>query len=538
MEGSEKLPVPRSIVLCLSGGGLRATFFHLGLVRALRELNLLQKVTDVVSVSGGSIFAAHLVQHWEEYVGNPSHFDTAQDNLLSLRQWDLRGNAIRRSLLWWPLYYLSLRFPKRLGRFQIGRSDLLRQEFDKFFKSQIFDELNKSAPGSPQLHLVSTNLQTGSLCAFTKTDYECVEDGQLNGYSAELTKVSFAVTASAAFPPVFPPILFDESMTGGKSGTFHISPHVLTDGGVYDNTGYASATVLEEDRKKKTGELSDLILVSDAGSPFQWLRDSKFMNPIALAFRAAEVIMNRVWEEVLRKIASDKRVDLISIEKTENEGAIHLSKTIQNAIDRIDPKNMLTPQIQAHIARIRTDMDRFSDLEVVVLVKHAEKKATRQLLQRLNIDPEATPAVMKVNEFPILLPSSLEVLDRVLKRSRRVRWWNTFTNFSDWRTYIIDLFLFASLSTVLWSIFLVIGGAYLEFIAPFRGAVVASEAVSPVQAAPSIRPLPPLQTGAAPEIQIPAVNPAQVSRCLGTIDRDKLSFDQVTSAARQCLQSR
>ncbi len=218
MEGTAKLSSPQSIVLCLSGGGLRATFFHLGVIRVLKRLNLLDKVTDIVSVSGGSIIAAHLVQHWEQYVGAANLFDEAQFGLLSLRRWDLRGRAIRRSLFWWPLYSLSLRFPKYLWRFRIGRTELLRREYDRFFKSQSLYSLDKSCQRSPEVHIVSTNLKTGGLCSFTKNKYHVFEEAHLQQYHAELTKVSLAVVASSAFPPVFPPILFDESMTSENPG--------------------------------------------------------------------------------------------------------------------------------------------------------------------------------------------------------------------------------------------------------------------------------------------------------------------------------
>ena len=50
--------------LALSGGGLRATLFHLGVVRFLRDAGLLGEVTHIVSVSGGSILGAHLALNW------------------------------------------------------------------------------------------------------------------------------------------------------------------------------------------------------------------------------------------------------------------------------------------------------------------------------------------------------------------------------------------------------------------------------------------------------------------------------------------
>src|SRR5215510_1901405 len=57
------------IALCLSGGGFRAALFHLGAVRRLYELGILQQVKTIASVSGGSLLAAHLARHWEQLAG-------------------------------------------------------------------------------------------------------------------------------------------------------------------------------------------------------------------------------------------------------------------------------------------------------------------------------------------------------------------------------------------------------------------------------------------------------------------------------------
>ena len=50
------------IGLCLSGGGFRATLFHLGALRRMNELGILSRpdLRTVASVSGGSIAAAGL----------------------------------------------------------------------------------------------------------------------------------------------------------------------------------------------------------------------------------------------------------------------------------------------------------------------------------------------------------------------------------------------------------------------------------------------------------------------------------------------
>src|SRR3954469_20038050 len=52
--------VRRGLALALSGGGFRATLFHLGAMRRLNELGVLTAVDTITSVSGGSIMAACL----------------------------------------------------------------------------------------------------------------------------------------------------------------------------------------------------------------------------------------------------------------------------------------------------------------------------------------------------------------------------------------------------------------------------------------------------------------------------------------------
>src|SRR5437870_13405946 len=44
----------------LSGGGFRATLFHIGAIRRLNEFGILPKLTTVSSVSGGSILNGFL----------------------------------------------------------------------------------------------------------------------------------------------------------------------------------------------------------------------------------------------------------------------------------------------------------------------------------------------------------------------------------------------------------------------------------------------------------------------------------------------
>jgi NTE family protein len=81
--------------LCLSGGGYRATLFHLGALRRLNELGVLSRVDTITSVSGGSLAAAQVATHvarlgawpepgqrleqWDEGVAEPLRAFTSLD---------------------------------------------------------------------------------------------------------------------------------------------------------------------------------------------------------------------------------------------------------------------------------------------------------------------------------------------------------------------------------------------------------------------------------------------------------------------------
>ena len=76
------------IGLALSGGGFRASLYHLGLVRFLRDAGILNQVSHITSVSGGSVLAAHLVLNWDRYNGSPSEFDTVASEFLAFVRLD------------------------------------------------------------------------------------------------------------------------------------------------------------------------------------------------------------------------------------------------------------------------------------------------------------------------------------------------------------------------------------------------------------------------------------------------------------------
>lgn len=115
--------------LALSGGGFRASLYHLGLVRFLRDAGILPRVTHISAVSGGSVIAAHLVLNWDRYNGSPNEFEAAASELLSFVRLDVRNRITRR----FPLS-LPLRWQRRLlglSNRKLTRTGLLEYHYEK-----------------------------------------------------------------------------------------------------------------------------------------------------------------------------------------------------------------------------------------------------------------------------------------------------------------------------------------------------------------------------------------------------------------------
>ena len=231
------------IGLALSGGGFRATLYHLGLTRFLRDAGILSQVTQITSVSGGSIFAAHLVLNWDRYNGSPREFDAAASELLSVVRLDLRNRITRR----FPLT-IPFRWPLRLlgvSNRKLTRTGLLEYLYEKYLYG---DTSLFQLPEKPQLHILATNLSEGSLCSFNRDGLLTVRREPGNTFRIDhtpvgLATVPMAVAASSAFPAFFPPLELTGTDVGASVGEF--GRRAYTDGGVFDNLGIRMFRCLE-----------------------------------------------------------------------------------------------------------------------------------------------------------------------------------------------------------------------------------------------------------------------------------------------------
>ncbi|MEZ6057853.1 MAG: hypothetical protein R3C01_14230 [Planctomycetaceae bacterium] len=116
---------PEECVLSLSGGGFRATIYHLGVLAYLVRFNYLRPVdskannlsegkpsfivTQVYGISGGAILAAHMGRHWNDYCkwDRPSSQDSKDyffgrgRQIVQFCSTDIRTRIVWRMILRW-----------------------------------------------------------------------------------------------------------------------------------------------------------------------------------------------------------------------------------------------------------------------------------------------------------------------------------------------------------------------------------------------------------------------------------------------------
>lgn len=419
--------------LALSGGGFRATLFHLGVVRFLRDARALKNVTDIASVSGGSILAAHLVLNWERYNGDDASFEDAASEIVKFVRFDLRNHIVRRLPMQFPLRILA----KAL--FLEGRTLTPNAILERYYRDYLYgDRCLYELPDKPMLHMLATNVSTGALSAFNRNGLfiqQRSSDGvrPIKRIPGQMASIPRVVGASSAFPGFFPPVQMTAADLGVPEGQF--PTEFFTDGGVYDNLGVRAFSWL----KQQDGNF-DHILVSDAGKPFQIISGAS-LGFIGQSVRATDILWDRVWQLEHENFG-------------DQEGFLFLS--ITESVDLSADPTALQPVVQAELQAIRTDLDRFSAMEINALVQHGYEVARKVCRQKPVLGsvklPDSPPWVplpavdSKVQESSEGLsrePSVATKLSRQLRKSSRRRVWSTFVDWRDWPSYAYVAIAFA-----------------------------------------------------------------------------------------------
>ena len=230
----------RRIGLALSGGGVRAAAFHLGVLSKLHEMGILQKVDIISSVSGGSLIAA------KYGLDGLEDFSTFEKEMKSLLHKSIEFKTLRSMRFW-----IAVLIPF------YTRTDALARAFDKlYFSKRTLSDL----PTNPELIINATNVNTGKNWKFKRDemgDYITARTKKVDDF-----KISRAVTASCAAPPLIYPLRLSVKRYYDKT-SYNAKIISLADGGLYDNQGTHSLLPTGNAKNRCTH-----IICSDAAFPF------------------------------------------------------------------------------------------------------------------------------------------------------------------------------------------------------------------------------------------------------------------------------
>ncbi|UFS70688.1 patatin-like phospholipase family protein [Geomonas sp. RF6] len=399
--------------LALSGGGFRASLFHIGVLARLAELDVLRRVEVMSCVSGGSIIGAsyylelqHLLERKEDSAITREDYieivKRLEKEFLAGVQTNIRTRVaanlwINFRMLASPHYSRTLRvgelYEKKIySRVPDGKGDKERYLGDMMVapkgerrgfspKEQNWRRVNKV----PILILNATTLNTGHNWQFTATwmgkppagiDSEIDSNYRLRRMyyrdaPPEMKKIRLgeAVAASSCVPGLFEPISLP-----------HLYPEKvvrLVDGGVHDNQG--AAGLLEQG--------CSVLLVSDASGQMG-ADDHPGTGFLAVPLRANSILQSRVRSAQYDDLDARKRSSLL-------KGLlfIHLKKELdvvpvewigcEDHLETEKPAAVtsygVNKKCQQALANIRTDLDSFSDTEAYCLMLSGYRMTERYL---------------------------------------------------------------------------------------------------------------------------------------------------------------
>lgn len=350
----------KGLALCLSGGGFRASLFHLGALRYLHDAGVLPQVTTIASVSGGSILAGYLAG--QMIAGGMTE--------LRFADWESDVSAgfrkvAGRDLRTWPMIAHAL-WNWAAPRFRAAH--LTRRLEQRLTPARL-----QQLPAHPRFVFCASDLVFGVNWTFRRNvsgDYQA-------GYTTATRTwpLARAVAASACFPPVFGPMPVGLASTAFRRGSYRGADRArltakltLSDGGVYDNLA------LEPVWKSHAH-----VLVSDCGAPFRHEPSRWFVSRL---LRCAGVAMNQA--AAMRKRAffadiAENRADRPPLYRGGYWGIGGVVATYKHADDNIVGYSQDVVDV---LERVRTDLDRFTDAEMRVLENHGYLVAAAVMRRR------------------------------------------------------------------------------------------------------------------------------------------------------------
>jgi predicted acylesterase/phospholipase RssA len=422
------------IGLALSGGGFRASLYHIGTLAKLAELDVLRQIEVLSCVSGGSIIGAHYYlkvrklleakqdmrvldeendpQKDDQFISRADYIKIVEEIIEEFLE-GVQRNVRMRLAAEFKTNLKMLFFSNYSRTMRAG--ELYEEEiFSKIHdgeggKPRFMNELNiypkddienfnpklnnwRRAAKVPMLVLNAATLNTGHNWQFTTTwmgeppssiDTEVDTNDRLRRmYYKEAPedhrkiRLGHAVSASAAVPGLFEPLAFEDLYPDRTVR--------LVDGGVCDNQGINS--LLEQD--------CTVILVSDGSG--QMISENRPSNGlIGVPLRSNSILQSRIRDVQYHDLERRKRSSLLR-----GLMFIHLKEDLASDpidwVDCPDPGNQtprrfladygIAKDIQQCLAAMRTDLDSFSDIEAYALMTSAYRMTENAFKNKKCID--------------------------------------------------------------------------------------------------------------------------------------------------------
>jgi predicted acylesterase/phospholipase RssA len=415
--------------LALSGGGFRASLYHIGVLAQLAELDLLRKVEVLSCVSGGSILGAHYylkVRHLlqtkaDEEITREDYIqlvDEMIDEFVAGVQKNIRTrvavNPLKNFRIFWSndysrttraaeLYeeHLYSRVndghdegPRWLNDLTIApRTNLNGEAFNDTSFSPKYQNWRRDAK-VPIMVLNAATLNTGHTWQFTATwmgEAPSGIDSEIDGNDRlrrmyypdapenhQKVRLGQAVGASAAVPGVFEPMTMDQLYPDRIIR--------LADGGVADNQGVA--TLLEQDCR--------IMLVSDASGQME-SQPASSRSILGVLLRTNSIFQARIREAEYHDLKGRRRSNLLN-----GFMFVHLKGDLNvdpvdwiDCLDPYDPREDVQPawrhdrytrygiakDVQQLLSALRTDLDSFSEAEAYALMTSGYRMTEFQIKQ-------------------------------------------------------------------------------------------------------------------------------------------------------------
>lgn len=346
----------------MSGGGLRAALYALGVVRYLAEAGHLRQVRAVSAVSGGSIAAAVLADRWPAlaaagYTVEAFEREVEDPFVSAITARNVRNRALAR----WAGRRLTLRGPARgsvLGEVLV----------EELLSAHRVVDLDPAL----QVILTSTDLATGR--AF-RVSREFVGSYDFRYHPpAEHLSLGEAIAASAAVPILFPPVYLPTAGLGLRDAPEVLS---LVDGGVYDNLGIEWFQGWSSGRPPAAREV-DFLIVVDASGPLR--HETKLYRGLAALNRTRDIQYFQTRATRIRWYIEDLL--------TGKQRGLYLVSKYDPASFRLPSGEPIDPNLYGGalpkgfakpLAALRTDLDCFSLEEATLLRYHGYWSAHARL---------------------------------------------------------------------------------------------------------------------------------------------------------------